>query len=160
MKAIVDVQGFKRDNNEFILKEIAIICNDQVQVLLFKPPFPFYDLTKTERRQVSWIERNRRILWNAGVIPYYKNEIYIKELLRNKTIYTKGLEKILWLKYITGNNDVFNLEDKNCPSLLHLYNEYKTSNDVFCCMYHPTICALKNVTCLKKWCNDNINNII
>lgn len=61
MSAIVDVQGFKTEANEFIIKEIAILCDKKIQVFLIKAPFPFYDLTKEERRQVSWIERNRKI---------------------------------------------------------------------------------------------------
>lgn len=41
MKTIVDLQGFKDDANNFILKEIAILCGDQMQWFLFKPPFPY-----------------------------------------------------------------------------------------------------------------------
>lgn len=56
MIAIVNVQGFKTETNEFIIKEIAILCDKKVQVFLIKPPYPFNDLTKKERLQVSWIE--------------------------------------------------------------------------------------------------------
>lgn len=109
MNAIVDVQGFKTDGNQFILKEIAVLCNTQIQVFQIKPPFPFYDLTKTERRQVSWIERNMGIYWNDGFIPYsnHKNLIVL-DYLRNKTVYTKGLEKANWLKVILNSNTVYN----------------------------------------------------
>lgn len=70
MNAFVDIQGFKTDDNKFILKEMAILCNGQMQVFLVKPPFKFYDLSKSERLQVCWIERNRNILWNEGFIPF------------------------------------------------------------------------------------------
>lgn len=155
MSAIVDVQGFKTDQNRFILKEIAILCNNQMQVFLFKPPYPFYGLSKTERSQVTWIERNRRILWNEGFIPYSNHKDIIASILNNKYIYAKGLEKVEWIKELTKTNKVYNLEDKGCPKLIDLYEQYKSSNQVFYCIYHPTICALRNVTTLRKWCTDN-----
>lgn len=153
--AIVDVQGFKIADNKFILKEIAIACKDQIQVFLIKPPFPIYNLTSTERKQVNWIERNRKIYWNDGFIPYKNYLAYIEEFLIDKMIYCKGLEKMLWIKKLLDYNDVYNLELKSCPSLLSLYEEYRLSTDVYTCIYHPTICALRNVTCLKKWCLNN-----
>lgn len=155
MTAIVDVQGFKTEANKFVLKEIAILCSDKLQMFLIKPPFPFYDLTKQERRQVAWIERNRKICWGEGFIPYSNYQYLILDLLRDKCIYIKGLEKVLWLKNILNNNNVINLEDKGCPSLPSLYDQYKYSEDLYSCIYHSSICALKNVLCLKKWCSDN-----
>lgn len=157
MKAIafVDIQGFKTDDNNFILKEIAIAHNDQVQVLLLKPPFPFYNLTYTERKQVKWIERNRKINWNDGFIPYDNFLVHIDEFLTDKIIYCKGVEKVTWLSHFLDRGDIINIEDLRCPSLLSLYEKYRLSNDIFNCIYHPTICALRNVTCLKKWCTEN-----
>lgn len=153
--AIVDVQGFKIAENKFILKEIAIACKDQLQVLLIKPPFPIHNLTPEERRHVNWIQRNRKIYWNEGFVPYSNSLSYIEEFLSDKTIYCKGLEKMLWIKEMLDYNNVYNLETKSCPSLLSLYEEYRLSTDVYNCIYHPTICSLKNVTCLKKWCLNN-----
>lgn len=159
MSAIVDVQGFKTEANEFIIKEIAILCDKKIQVFLIKAPFPFYDLTKEERRQVSWIERNRKIYWNEGVVPYSNYQNLIISILRDKCVYTKGSEKVSWLKNIViNNNNINNLEDKGCPSLINLYKQYEHSQDLYTCIYHDSICALKNVICLKKWCKDyNIN---
>lgn len=88
MNVIVDVQGFKIGDNKFILKEIALMRNKQIQVLLFKPPFPFYNLTKTERRLVSWIERNRGILWNEGFLPYSNHKNIVTNLLKDKYVFT------------------------------------------------------------------------
>lgn len=153
--AIVDVQGFKIADNKFILKEIAIAHGDQIQVLLIKPPFPIHNLTAIERKQVNWIQRNRKICWNDGFIPYSNYMTHVEEFLYNKIIYCKGHEKMLWIKKVLDYNDVYNLEDKSCPSLLNLYEEYRLSTDVYSCVYHPTICALRNVTCLKKWCLKN-----
>lgn len=150
--AIVDVQGFRRENNEFIIKEIAIICGDQVQVLLILPPFSFHHLTYTEKMQIRWIERNRKIFWNDGFITYDNFLMNTQPFLVDKTIYCKGVEKATWIKNIFNHDDVINLEYVKCPSLLSLHKEYRFCNDILNCMYHPSFCALKNVTCLKKWC--------
>lgn len=155
MNVIVDVQGFKSEGNEFIPKEIAIMCKGRIQVLLIKPPHPFYDLTKKERLQVSWIEKNRGIYWNEGFVPYFNYKSCFLDFLKNKCIYTKGNEKVLWLKDILHIDNVYNLESKNCPSLLTLYKSYSTSPDIISCIHHNNICALKNVYCLSKWCVEN-----
>lgn len=47
MTAIVDVQGFKTEANEFIAKEIAILCDNKIQVILIKPPFPYHKRLET-----------------------------------------------------------------------------------------------------------------
>lgn len=160
MNFIVDVQGFKTDDNSFIIKEIAILNNERAQAYLIKPPFPFYELSKTEKRQVCWIERNRKIFWREGFIPYgnYKHYTDIVNILKGKRILAKGHEKVLWLQSILDTNDnniIVNLEDKGCPSILSLYDKYSHSNNIFSCMYHSNVCALKNVTCLNMWCKDN-----
>lgn len=155
MKAIVDIQGFKTDDNKFILKEISIYYENHIQTFLVRQPFPFYDLSKSERKQVHWIERNRGIYWSEGFIPYSNYKNVIVSILKDKFIFTKGDEKVRWMKEITENNNVYNLENENCPSLLSLYEQYKSSNDLYNCVYHNNVCALKNVLCLRKWCLDN-----
>lgn len=155
MNAIVDIQGFKTENNEFIVKEIAILYKNKTQVFLIKPPFPFHELTKWEKKQVNWIERNRNIYWSEGSVPYSKCKGLITNILKDKCLYAKGLEKVAWLKYILKNNNIVNLEDKGCPNLLSLYNLYKYSGDVYSCNYHDSVCALKNVLSLNKWLYNN-----
>lgn len=157
MNAFVDIQGFKTDDNKFILKEMAILCNGQMQVFLVKPPFKFYDLSKSERLQVCWIERNRNILWNEGFIPFCHFQQYtgIVNILKDKCIIAKGMEKIVWLRELLKNNCIYNIEDKDCPSFISLYEKYNNSLEVKTCMYHKNVCALKNVLCLSLWSKDN-----
>lgn len=156
MNVIVDVQGFKNDQNKFIIKEIAILSNNQMYAFLVRPPYPFYNLTSSERRQVSWIERNRKVYWSEGFVPYlnFKSSTQIANILKNKCIFTKGIEKVLWIKDICEHNKVYNLEDYDCPSITNLNEKYKSSNDVYNCIYHSSYCALKNVICIKKWCKE------
>lgn len=156
MIAIVDVQGFKNEQNQFIPKEIAVLCDRRVYVLLIKPPYPFYDLTKKERLQVAWLEKNRGLLWNEGITPYFNYKNQLCDFLSNKCILTKGCEKVIWLKEMFDNNiTVYNLEDRNCPSLVTLYDQYSSSSNILSCVYHEKICALKNVFCLNMWCREN-----
>lgn len=155
MTVIIDVQGFKLETNEFIVKEIAILYENKIQVLLIKPPFPYHELTRQERRQVNWIQRNRNIYWNEGVVSYSHYQKLITNIARDKCVYTKGLEKVLWLQYILENNNINNLEDQGCPSLLSLFDQYLNCQDLYSCIYHEKVCALRNVLCLKKWCFEN-----
>lgn len=153
--AIVDVQGFKTEDNRFILKEIAILCGEQVQVYLVQPPFSFNNLTIAERKQVRWIEKNRKLNWHDGFIPYEKVFEYINEFFIDKVIYCKGVEKVKWIQDIVMSDNVINLETINCPKLLSLYEEYRFCSDIYNCIYHSNICALRNVLCLRKWCTNN-----
>lgn len=166
MNVIVDVQGFKTDSNDFIVKEIAMQCGRNVLVLLVKPPFPFYNLTKTERNQVCWIERNRFFFWNEGFIPYTNYKNYIVNYLKNKPIiYVKGTEKVKWIRKILDSDinvdddqkcfNIVNIEDFGCPNLLSLNDNYKECSEVYNCIYHSKHCALRNVNCLMKWFNEN-----
>lgn len=155
MNIIVDVQGFKNEKNDFIPKEIAILWNKQVFVMHIKSPFPFYCLTKKERIQVTWIEKNRGIHWNEGYIPYANYQNVIGSFFKNKCIFVKGCEKVIWLREMFNCNCVYNLEEKNCPSLVKLYDNYVDSVDNISCLFHDNICALKNVFLLNKWCKEN-----
>lgn len=155
MSAIVDVQGFKTEDNKFIVKEIAIFSDNQQHVFLIKAPFPFSDLTETEKKQVRWIERNRKIYWSSGNIPYANHKILLAGFLKDKNVYCKGLEKVSWIRNITNNSIVYNLEDNGCPNLFELYSKYSSFKNVSCCIHHSTVCALKNVLCLRNWCIDN-----
>lgn len=155
MNVIVDLQGFKSENNKFIPKEIAIRSEKHVLVLLIKPPYPFYNLTRKERSHVAWIEKNRGILWNEGFVPYYNFNFIVQNYLENKRIFVKGCEKVLWLKQIIDNDNVYNLEDNDCPKLETLYENYLMSPDIQSCIYHSNVCAYKNVSCLYKWWIEN-----
>lgn len=155
MNVIVDVQGFKSEDNKFIPKEIAIVSKNHAFVFTIKAPFPFYNLTKKERLNVAWIERNRGILWSEGFVPYFNYKFLLRDFFKNKHIYTKGVEKVLWLKEILETDDVYNLEDKSGPNLETLHKKYFNSLDIKSCIYHNNVCALKNSLCLYKWCVDN-----
>jgi hypothetical protein len=155
MSAIIDVQGFKNECNEFIPKELAIISKDGILVVLIKPPYPFYFLTKKERKQVAWLEKNRGILWNDGYVSYCDYKSLLLNFCKNKHIYVKGYEKVVWVKEMVESDNVLNLEDINCPNLEKLSEKYSSSSDIKHCIYHTNKCALKNASFLNKWCIEN-----
>lgn len=97
MSVIVDLQGFKTDDNKFIVKEIALLSN-YIQTYLIKPPFSYYLLTENEKKQVRWIQHNRQVYWDDGVVKYTDCRKFLYKLLQDKKIYVKGAEKILWVE--------------------------------------------------------------
>lgn len=100
---IVDVQGFKNLQNEFIIKEIAIATTDHTQTFLIKPPYSYIKLTKTEKQHVSWIEKNRGFFWSEGYIDYREFKRIIFPYLNNKNILVKGNEKKKWVGDLCEN---------------------------------------------------------
>ena len=155
MEFIVDLQGFKRPENNFILKELAIISvndsSEQPTTFLFQPPCPWSDLPIRYMCMNAWLQRNcHGIPWNSGDVPYEK----VGEILRNNLqhadiIYVKGLEKIKWLKNFIGESyNIVNLDDFDYPPL----RKYRTKSS---CPHHRSVsefnCAMENVKLLKSW---------
>lgn len=149
----VDLQGFKNSKNEFIIKELAIATKDWTQVFIVKPPYAYSTLTKEEKKQVNWLERNRGILWSEGFIDNREFKRLIQLYLENKNIFVKGCEKVKWVKKICENCNIVDLGEKGCPNLSMLQEKYK--NCELNCISHKKQCALKICICLRKWFYDN-----
>ena len=70
----VNVLGFKKPGDDFVLKELAILClsdNSKPQVWLFKEPFPWKRLTDKYREENQWLENNSHgIPWSSGDLDY------------------------------------------------------------------------------------------
>lgn len=153
----VDLQGFKTDKNEFIVKEFAYDTLDYTQLFLIKPPFPFSKLTKSEKRLTRWLEIHFGITWHEGYVDFREFKRVIGNHIKDKTIYVKGLEKIKWIKELYPNCTVIDLGEKyeKVPNLQELCKKYCSDEFTFNCVYHKKSCALKNVLCIKKWYLDN-----
>lgn len=151
----VDVQGFKIENNEFILKEFAIATPEYTQAFLIKPPYSYKHLSPEDMRQVNWLERNRGISWSEGCIDYREFRRIIASVLRDKNMFVKGEEKCKWIRELCGENcDIIELGGKGCPNFVTLYNTFCKKKELTCC-FHKKICALKNVICMFNWFQDN-----
>lgn len=153
--AIVDLQGFKNKNNDFIVKEICVYMNKSFFHESVKSPQSFHSLDHETRIQARWLFRNfHGLLWDEGNIALRDVINLIGPYLSNKTILVKGEEKIKWIKYLLKNDDliVLNAEDYG-------FSNTDKSNDDFPCNFHKqkrnvmTLfhCALKNVTNINRW---------
>lgn len=147
---IVDLQGFKNNRNEFIVKEFAIVAKEHTHIFLVKPPYPFTSLSLDEKKQVRWIEKNRGYRWSEGYIDYREFRRIIKPVLTGRKIIVKGQEKIKWVEDLCEHNHILDISYTHIPTLNTLNDLY--SNNMFNCFYHNKKCALKNALCIKKWC--------
>lgn len=108
MKYIVDLQGFKTADNEFVFKEVAVVAlqEDSVpSVFLFKPPHPWEQLPYRNKCENRWLERNYHGLeWDSGRIPYENVAETLRGALKDAgAVFVKGLEKAKWLRKFLPN---------------------------------------------------------
>lgn len=149
----VDLQGFKNDKNEFIVKEFAIATITWSQTFLVKPPYSSTKLNFEEKKQTKWLERNRGILWDEGFIGYTEFLRTITRYIENKNVMVKGVEKMKWVKSLCSNCIIHNIEDTGCPNFSILHDKYKMHS--LNCPYHERQCATKNALCIGKWYLEN-----
>lgn len=159
MTLIVDVQGFKTDENRFIFKEIAFISfyeDNLIKSYLLKPPFPWSHLSARYKSSNAWLIRNFHGLpWYSGNVSYNFLHEGIEELNQTETVYVKGSEKRAWLLTTFPNiKYVLDFDDLGCPSLVQLQ---KNNRNIQSCSSHCVVkgtvsnCAVRNVKLLKCW---------
>ena len=99
MELVVDLQGFTKPINEFVLTEYAALevnnSNNTPVTILFEPPCDWNILSAEYKVTNSWLQRNYHgIPWSSGNSPYEAAGPIIRGILqRAHTIYVKGLEK-------------------------------------------------------------------
>ncbi|XP_024942339.1 uncharacterized protein LOC112494574 [Cephus cinctus] len=156
MEFIVDVQGFKKPSNEFVLKELSVIGVDtnfsEPATFLFQPPCPWKHLPAKYKSINLWLERNfHGISWSAGEIAYNQARNILRVILQNASkIYVKGLEKKVWLGAFIGRTEhIADLGDLGCPSLQNLRKNLLTR----CSHHHASHfqCSMENVKLLRNW---------
>lgn len=157
MYYIVDVQGFVRLGEEFVLKKFAMITVDGNRFdhleFIVKPPCPFENLSEKYRIINSWFERNfHGITWDSGTIIYGEAMMHICQILHDaRVIYVWGLEKKKWLNGVLGSSVViYDLREHNCPSMmkLKLLFDYRSEENKFSKEF---ACAGENVVLMKLW---------
>lgn len=156
MEWVVDVQGFKKPINEFVLKEFAVIpVHDkklQPLAFIFQPPCTWDSLPVKYQRINAWLTRNfHGLSWDSGDLPYdAAKEIIRNILLHACTIYVKGVEKKEWLTSFMGESmRIVNLEDLECPSLMRLREQ--TPPTAYPHHHSKINCAGENVKLLRNW---------
>lgn len=163
MEVVVDIQGFKKTLNEFVLKELAISAlqrdenEEQLhQVLTFNSPFAWKDLPHKDRETNNWLtDTYHGISWDkAGDIKVEDINDTLTHLFNGvDRIYVKGFEKKKWLEVLINHKTpVTNMEDFGHMNLSDLQGEM--------CSYHHDLnakrskklcCAMDNVVKIKAW---------
>ncbi|KAJ8966950.1 hypothetical protein NQ317_006780 [Molorchus minor] len=138
MNLILDIQGFKVENNKFIVKELAAYDGTRLGHYVFKPPFAMEQLPPDLHKQAVWLTHNHHCIpWKSGFTPLYQFSEILKNLSLNvKSVYVKGKEKTDYIRKYSMK-PVYEMDEH--PSL---YAKEPT------CFYHtknPSVCALANV---------------
>lgn len=100
MQLVVDFQGFKLENNKFLVKEFACYDGLRISHYVFKPPFPLRMLSPDLHRQAVWLMNNHHgIDWKAGFTPLHQFGGIVDQLTKGADmVYVKGREKLDILK--------------------------------------------------------------
>lgn len=157
MNCFLDMQGFRGDSNNLIIKELAFLFNENAERpkhYIFSPPCEFKSLSLNARINNLYIIRNlHKLNWKFGDVSI--NELpNILESIKNYAIFVKGSEKKKFIKNYCNN--VFDLGDEedfdlDCPSIakLHKCDQFRY---IPCPLNHSIInCAFHNCQLLKEW---------
>ena len=116
---VIDFEGFKHKNSEFVIKELSI-CSDYSDTIHFLPPIDFEDLSIGERRSYRWVSRFLHgLYWHRGEYSYsFIYQFFQSIVLRfpNGKFYAKGIQKCTVLSKFL-QQPVINLEDLGCPKI-------------------------------------------
>lgn len=157
MEFILDFQGFKNQNNDFIIKELAIISTDEhiYELQLFEPPCEFNTLPEDIQTQVMWLEKcHHGLFWGSGSKEYNKLKDVFKGIDIKGKVYVKGTEKQKFIAELLSDFEVqvINLEDLGCPKISVLRQQNQLSALKPCVFNHSSVnCAYINVHVLLYW---------
>lgn len=101
--AVVEFHGFKDNQNQFIIKEFAIVSKYLNAHFIFDAPYSELCLNSKMQRTARWLTRHFHFIkWSARGITY--DEELIRALCRPfATLYTKGSEKVKFFKKMHHN---------------------------------------------------------
>jgi hypothetical protein len=154
MSLVLDIQGFKIENNKLLIKELAAFDGEKMFHYLFKAPFPFNMLSPQFQKQALWLTKNHHGLdWNAGFVPLHKLGKILQDMPNpTDTIYVKGREKADYIRKFV-----------QLP-VVELPEQPVLQKDTPKCFYHCEnycFCALSNVYFLyDTFCNPFNFNIL
>ena len=152
------MQGFKQPGNDFVLKELAILClsdNSEPLVWHFKEPFPWKRLTDKYREENLWLERHYHgIPWSSADFDYTLIGTIIRETLKDATrIIVRNQIIQQWMQKRWSYQQIINLEEWGYPAK-------DLPRQVTVCTNHngkyKATCALHNVIQLQTFYFDDI----
>lgn len=154
MDYIVDMEGFKQEENECVLKELAILPvsrSDDVRVFLFKPPFPWRRLTQKCKHENLWYKHFYHGLnWKSGKYSYDQIYHILRENLSDaSTVFVNGKIRKEWLKRFRLDVAVVDITELG-------YLNFHPPRTVTVCPNHngyckKIVCALHTVKLMEKF---------
>lgn len=167
---VLDIQCFKDNDNEFIVKEASVVDLATGTLLLYHVALPPFDrglLSEEKLRESYWLSKHCHGLdWNRGDIPYQVMMDQLRVCLSGRAvIYVKGLEKKIFVtkrlldstllptcRSIHTPPVIIDISDYGCGSLSSLSNLLSAST-VRCGQHNSvwTRCALANSVQLRSW---------
>ena len=156
VRVIIDVVAFRRNDDELIPKELAILDPDAhcMSSWIIKPPCLWSDLKPNIQQENAWYTKNcHGLSWDDGDLPYTSfRQTLINYTEHASLLYCYGLETQMYLSRIL-ERDVIDLKQMQCPKLGLLLSFPITS----CCFplhrLAKITCALRNVHGLAKYLN-------
>jgi len=152
---VVDIECFRFQNKEWIVKEIAV-CSDYLDSLVFKPPYSSRLLSPSVGKSYKWITNNLHgISWDSGDYPYERLLTFIESVkLRfpSSNFYAKGLEKCEFLELLFERSFT-DLDDLKCPKISDLPSLDITCSQRSLAHSESFHCARKKAQAYNIWLN-------
>lgn len=160
MDIVVDIQGMRGRDSEFIPKEIAVVAVDRPYSAhwIIAPPCHFGELPHNSRKQNNFLSKFYHGLeWFEGDVGCKQVYANLREISRkSRRIYTRGHEKAVLLRDITSR-DIFNLEEEpDAPSFTFMPRSFRK------CFRHALMdnttslhCALRQAFQVKNWLREH-----
>lgn len=152
---IVDLQGFKDNTNNFIVKEFSFATKNMKFSDIIQSTCTFDDLSAPKQKSSNWLTQNfHGITWYDGDIDVNELLHTIKPIFSNKIVFIKGEEKVIWLKNLLRDSlqKIVNVETLGCN--LNLQKNAEMFG-LMCSkhkrMSHNLHCALNNVGKIFDW---------
>lgn len=150
---VIDLQCFKNNNNEFIVKEVCVLDVNTGKVLQHHVTQPPFDqerfLNRAKQRENYWLTKHHHGLdWNSGDIAYHDMIDRLRDCLAQcSVIYVKGPEKksfvMSTLLPASGVDDV----DTSTSSTLPFYISPSLPS--------PTVIDMSDIGCASLTSIDN-----
>lgn len=126
MKVVVHFSAFEQDtnidsgdNNSLVVKELAIVNIDLdcSQSWLFKPPFPYSELSTSYKHNNDYLSLHEYgVQWSEGEVSYTElNNILLKYTQQCSAVYCYGAARQCFLESIIGKHVINIQEDLKCP---------------------------------------------
>lgn len=149
MNYYIDIQGFRDDANNFIVKELGISHENEFRPMhyIFEEPCPHWEYSLKTRITNRYLSNHLHGLpWHFGDVPYNKLKDILSSLEASR-IYVKGLEKKRVIeKYV----DCIVIDLSYGPSISNMYKDDVSYSA--CPLRHSQFnCAFQNCQAIRLW---------